>query len=135
MCPKSPEQFEVVRKQSRRLILDAALRLFGNEGYHAVSVSRIASEANVSKGLMYNYFSSKEDLLRGIITDAMERSESEFAWPAEASPKEQLKVTIDYVFFCSSTAQNDASIVDGFNHSNARIRVHTRNCLGKTEPI
>lgn len=99
MCPKSPEQFEVVRQQSRRLILDAALRLFGNEGYHAVSVSRIASEANVSKGLMYNYFSSKEDLLRGIITDAMERSESEFTWPSEASPKEQLKITIDYVFF------------------------------------
>lgn len=98
MCPKSPEQFEVVRQQSRRLILDAALRLFANEGYHAVSVSKIATQAGVSKGLMYNYFSSKEALLKGIIDDALEQAESEFTWPAEASPKEQLRATIDYVF-------------------------------------
>jgi hypothetical protein len=100
-------------------------------------VSRIATEANVSKGLMYNYFSQvrKMHCSEELLTDALEQAESEFAWPAEASPKEQLRVTIDYVFFALRTAQNDASIVDGFNDSNARIRVYTRYRLGKTESV
>lgn len=98
MCPRTPKQFEIIRQQSRRAILDAALRLFAHEGYHAVSVSRIASEAKVSKGLMYNYFSSKEELLKGIVDHAINQSESEFQYPIHAAPKEQLRITIDYVF-------------------------------------
>ncbi len=42
----------------------AAMELFAIEGYHTTSVSRIASQAKISKGLMYNYFESKEELLR-----------------------------------------------------------------------
>ncbi len=53
--------------RSREKILAAALELFSREGYQNVSVSQIATQAGVAKGLLYNYFSSKEDMLMAII--------------------------------------------------------------------
>lgn len=47
--------------------MDAALELFANAGYHSTSISQIAKEAGISKGLMYNYFESKDQLLREIL--------------------------------------------------------------------
>ena len=54
-------------------ILDAAVLLFSRAGYHATSISDIAAAAGVSKGLMYNYFGSKEILLLAIIDHASEK--------------------------------------------------------------
>lgn len=64
--PRTPEQYEEIRNEKKRIIMDAALELFANEGFHATSISKIAEKANISKGLMYNYFSSKEELLKTI---------------------------------------------------------------------
>ena len=47
--------------------MDTALELFGNEGFDVTSISKIASGAGISKGLLYNYFESKEDLIKTII--------------------------------------------------------------------
>ena len=71
MCPKTSEQFEEIREGKRRQILDAAIACFATTGYHAVSISDLAKHAGVSKGLMYNYFSSKEELLKTIFKEVM----------------------------------------------------------------
>jgi AcrR family transcriptional regulator len=47
----------------RRLILDAAVRVFARQGFHQCRVSDIADEAGVAYGLVYHYFSSKEQIL------------------------------------------------------------------------
>jgi AcrR family transcriptional regulator len=47
----------------RRLILDAAVRVFARQGFHTCRVSDIADEAGVAYGLVYHYFSSKEEIL------------------------------------------------------------------------
>jgi AcrR family transcriptional regulator len=47
----------------RRAILDAAVRVFARQGFHACRVSDIADEAGVAYGLLYHYFPSKEDVL------------------------------------------------------------------------
>lgn len=59
-------------KLGKDRILQAALLLFAKNGYHATSISQIAESAEVSKGLTYNYFSSKEELLLAIIEQASE---------------------------------------------------------------
>lgn len=51
-------------------ILQAALKLFAKQGFHKTSINQIAVSAKVSKGLAYNYFSSKEELLLAIINQA-----------------------------------------------------------------
>ena len=65
--PRTPEQYEEIRNEKKRVIMDAALDLFANDGFHATSISKIAEKANISKGLMYNYFESKEELLNTIL--------------------------------------------------------------------
>jgi AcrR family transcriptional regulator len=47
----------------RRLILDAAVRVFARQGFHTCRVSDIADEAGVAYGLVYHYFSAKEQIL------------------------------------------------------------------------
>ena len=47
----------------RRLILDAAVRVFARQGFHACRVSDIAEEAGVAYGLVYHYFGSKDEVL------------------------------------------------------------------------
>jgi len=63
MCPKSKERFKEIREARREDIEQAALKCFAMNGYHATTISHIAKEAGISKGLLYNYFSSKEELL------------------------------------------------------------------------
>jgi TetR/AcrR family transcriptional regulator, fatty acid metabolism regulator protein len=47
----------------RRQILDAAVRVFARQGFHATRVSDIADEAGVAYGLVYHYFRSKDEVL------------------------------------------------------------------------
>jgi TetR/AcrR family transcriptional regulator, fatty acid metabolism regulator protein len=49
--------------EKRRLILDAAVRVFARQGFHACRVSDIADEAGVAYGLVYHYFRSKDEVL------------------------------------------------------------------------
>ncbi|MDR0368629.1 MAG: TetR/AcrR family transcriptional regulator [Bacteroidales bacterium] len=70
--PRTKEQYEQIRKQKRQLIKDTALNLFAERGYEATSINEIACAADISKGLMYNYFASKEELLHTIWDDLIE---------------------------------------------------------------
>jgi TetR/AcrR family transcriptional regulator, fatty acid metabolism regulator protein len=56
----------VAQQDRRRLLLDAAVKVFARKGYHDSRVEDIAREAGVSHGLLYHYFSSKEEVLETI---------------------------------------------------------------------
>jgi AcrR family transcriptional regulator len=53
----------------RRLILDAAIRVFARQGFHRCRVSDIAREADVAYGLVYHYFRSKDEVLDTLFTE------------------------------------------------------------------
>jgi TetR/AcrR family fatty acid metabolism transcriptional regulator len=53
----------------RRQILDAAIRVFARQGFHACRVSDIAREAGVAYGLVYHYFDSKEQVLNELFVE------------------------------------------------------------------
>ena len=55
--------------EKRRLILDAAVRVFARQGFPTCRVSDIADEAGVAYGLVYHYFSSKEQMLDTLFLD------------------------------------------------------------------
>jgi AcrR family transcriptional regulator len=65
-------------EKKRQRIMDVALELFSQEGYHSVSISRIAKQAAISKGNMYNYFDSKQDLLVQLVLDGINDLMQEF---------------------------------------------------------
>jgi TetR/AcrR family transcriptional regulator, fatty acid metabolism regulator protein len=53
----------------RRLILDAAIRVFARQGFHHCRVSDVADEAGVAYGLVYHYFDSKEEILNTLFAE------------------------------------------------------------------
>ena len=55
--------------ERRRQILDAAIRVFARQGFHSTRVADIADEADVAYGLVYHYFSSKENLLNELFVE------------------------------------------------------------------
>lgn len=57
----------VNKKKMSITILDAAIRVFADKGYHAASVSDVAKEAGLGKGTLYLYFESKEGLAIAIV--------------------------------------------------------------------
>jgi AcrR family transcriptional regulator len=54
---------EKLAAEKRRLILDAAVRVFARQGFNQCRVSDIADEAGVAYGLVYHYFRSKDQVL------------------------------------------------------------------------
>ena len=55
--------------EKRRLILDAAMRVFASRGFNHCRVSDVADEAGVAYGLVYHYFESKEEILNTLFTE------------------------------------------------------------------
>src|SRR5207247_8574905 len=83
----------IAQEEKRRLILDAAVRVFAREGYHTCRVGDIAEEAGVAHGLLYHYFTSKEEVLETVFRDTWTEVLDAFK-AVEASdepPREQLR--------------------------------------------
>jgi AcrR family transcriptional regulator len=91
MSPRTAEQNQALRDESRARIVAAALRLFGAHGYEGASVRMIAEAAGVAQGLMYSHFAGKEELLRAIFQQSLQDVSSSFA-AAEAGDQAQQPV-------------------------------------------
>ena len=75
-CPDSPgpagPKFRRRAEHRPDEVLDAAIVLFTDQGFAATSVEAIARKAGISKGAVYLYFPSKQAILEGIVTRAVE---------------------------------------------------------------
>jgi len=111
----------------RRQILDAAIRVFARQGFHATRVSDIADEAGVAYGLVYHYFRSKEEVLNELFAErwslllaAIEETDR-----AGGSPREKLAAVA-------------AFIVDSYRHDPELMKViivevtRAANSFGRT---
>jgi AcrR family transcriptional regulator len=76
--------------EKRRVILDAAVRVFARQGFHTCRVADIADEAGVAYGLVYHYFSSKEQILDtlflerwGLMLEAIAEADAQHRFPRQ----------------------------------------------------
>lgn len=83
----------------RRVILDAAVRVFARQGFHTCRVSDIADQAGVAYGLVYHYFSSKEQILDtlflerwDVMLDAIEQADR-----SPRSPEDKLRAIAGFI--------------------------------------
>lgn len=83
----------------RKLILDAALRLLVEYGFHGTPTSKIAQEAGVANGTLFHYFPTKDDLVMALYVDIKIRLNSAIAENAEPGPS--LKETMKGTFLAS----------------------------------
>jgi AcrR family transcriptional regulator len=71
LSPRSAEANHAIRSESRAHILEHALQLFAEHGYDRTTIRGIAESAGISQGLIYNYFESKDALLRAIFEQSV----------------------------------------------------------------
>jgi AcrR family transcriptional regulator len=64
--PKVTDEHKAAR---RRQILDAAARCFARDGFHRTSMQDIVGESGISAGLVYRYFTGKDDMISAIVTE------------------------------------------------------------------
>jgi AcrR family transcriptional regulator len=105
MSPRSSEQFKELRDASRQKILEASLELFGTKGYESTTISAIVKKAGISKGLIYHYFESKQDILKELVEYLMELGGVRMKGYMErkeellnGNPKERLRAMLDLFF-------------------------------------
>ena len=63
----APPKRRLTAEERRTAILDSALAVFSERGYHSASIDDIAGEAGVSKALIYEHFASKQELHADLI--------------------------------------------------------------------
>lgn len=66
-----PQVTEEYRRQRRAQLLDAAKRCFVRQGFHATSMKDVLSEAGMSAGAAYGYFSSKDEIILAVAEENM----------------------------------------------------------------
>ncbi len=102
MSPRTAQQLESLKDTRKKQILLAAFQLFSIKGYHHTAVSAIAKKAKLSKGLLYNYFESKEDLLNEVVLfafkDTTEVGASMLGSVDKMSPENMFKTLINTYF-------------------------------------
>ena len=81
------------KNETRIEIIDAAMELFANKGYHETTMSDVVEASNTSKGTVYYYFDNKQELFETMINDVISRLYNSFERIAEkdCSVKEKLK--------------------------------------------
>jgi AcrR family transcriptional regulator len=75
---------------TRERILEAAARLFHEQGYHPTGISTVLREAGVNSGSLYHFFPSKEDLLVGVLERYVALLRPEVLDPAEARARDPI---------------------------------------------
>ena len=79
-------------------ISEAAFSLIAEQGFEATSISQIAKEAGISKGLLYNYYESKEQLLGVLVNNAFSHGDEVVASILDSDPLVVMKNLIHWFF-------------------------------------
>jgi len=98
MSPRTAEQNEEIRQQTRQQIVDAAFELFANEGFSKTSIAAVAKKAGVSKGLIYHYFDSKQAILEAIFDQLVALGDDMMNFPDEFGPADKIRHTLEQTF-------------------------------------
>ena len=99
--------------ERRRQLLETGARVFTDRSYDEVSMSAVAREAGISKGLLYHYFPSKRDFF----VATLEAAASELAALTETDPAqpplEQLRKSLDaYLGWIDANAQSYRRLIE-----------------------
>lgn len=98
MSPRTAKQNKEIRQQTRQKIIDSAFKLFANEGYKQTSIAAVAKKAGISKGLIYHYFDSKEEILEAIFDQLIELGDQILDFPEGFTAADRIKQTLERAF-------------------------------------
>jgi AcrR family transcriptional regulator len=105
-----------VKEATRAKLLTAAAEEFARAGFERASIDQISLAAGYSKGTIYNYFPSKDELFLAVVEEALAQAAATRPAPPHASARERLIAVLGG--FCGWASQHDAL-----------ARVLVRECL------
>jgi AcrR family transcriptional regulator len=117
--PRNKQISEQMRTQTREKILSTARKLFAKQGYFNCKISDIAQEAGMSQGILYWYFSSKEELLKSVLSDGFETlgQLTESAANRSGTSREKLDALLDdYIAFGRQKGEFTAVFISILGH-------------------
>ena len=142
MSPRSKKDFSTIRESSKENILKTAMRLFSSNGYFNTSIREIAKSANISTGLLYNYFDSKEELLTSLLKQSFELVSSAIKTDPDLNPEKRIEITIKNFFHIVRTKRKFVKMLTQmglqttkFEFVNNMISKKYLNEVGKIELI
>ena len=86
LAERAPAKDTPKSLRTRRRILDAAMRLFAERGYHACTNADVAEAANLTRGAMLYHFPTREDLVDAAIAHIQDRRTEAFAAAVRSLP-------------------------------------------------
>jgi AcrR family transcriptional regulator len=113
---------------TRDEILNSAVQLFSKKNYHAVTMTEISNGAGVSKGTLYWYFDSKEELFREIALTGMEYFHDEFEDIAQKDITTNDKI-YQLICFVLKTLAEHLNMLDVFRNNVELISVEFKNVI------
>ena len=89
-----PHATRLPAARRRQQLLEVALQVFGEHGFHPTSMNDVAEAAGVTKPVLYQHFRSKRDLYREVLTDvgAQLLEEITKATTSAATPHQQVEL-------------------------------------------
>jgi AcrR family transcriptional regulator len=96
-----PKVTEAHLEARRRQIIEAAIECFSRDGFHRATMQDIVSEAGLSPGAIYRYFSSKEEIIEAIADERHARERALIAAAREGADIEQGLRELARAFFGS----------------------------------
>lgn len=106
-------------------ILEAAVKVFAEDGFHKAKISKIAEKASVATGSVYVYFKNKDDLLIKIFKDLWENMFGELKLLSSnkaLSPSEKIDGIIDLIFDVFTENPSLAIVFVNEQNNHARTR-------------
>lgn len=103
-------------EDTRDKILESAVVLFSKSNYHAVSMTEIANGADISKGTLYWYFDSKEELFREIAVNGMNYFYNQFERIAKTDKSSGEKIN-NLIRFVLDTIVEHLNMLDVFRNN------------------
>ena len=123
--PRTKEQFAEMRDASNQKIRSAAIRLFAEKGFAATSIDEIAEAAELSTGMVYRHYKSKEALFSSLIERAGKGNrDMVLRMESNDNPRE---------IFDSIAADIYAHMMDGEDFANLMLLI-TQGLLSKSLP-
>ena len=83
------------RQRSTELILDCALKLVVQKGFREMTVEQVAEAASLTKGAVYHYFQSKEDLLLAVLNQI--EKDSIHVLPKAETPRSAADAVVHFI--------------------------------------
>jgi TetR/AcrR family fatty acid metabolism transcriptional regulator len=124
VSPRSKELSEEMRFRSREALVTTARKLFAESGYFNCHISDVAKQAGMSQGNVYWYFTSKEELLKAVLSEAFESLGAVMAQAASGtgSARQKLDNLLDGLLnYANEGSEFTAIMISMMGHENGEM--------------